>query len=233
MTGDDDSPLGYASPPCLAHEIDPTYFDPLATDATQARDVARWRKAERARLLPERAALPVAVRQDAAERITPHLDLLIRARFGRFEGLTISAWWPIKAELNLRHWLEDLVARGATVALPVVLTPATPLAFRPWTPDCHMVQGFWKIPVPAEGPEVIPDVTLAPVVGWDAAGFRLGYGGGYFDRTLAALLPRPFAIGVGLQLAQVRTIFPQPHDIAMDEIVTEVGRNFPQGLSPR
>lgn len=73
MTGDDDSPLGYASPPCLAHEIDPTYFDPLATDATQARDVARWRKAERARLLAERAATPVGVRQDAAERITPHL----------------------------------------------------------------------------------------------------------------------------------------------------------------
>ena len=50
-----------------------------------------------------------------AERITPHLDLLIRARFGRFEDLTISAWWPIKAELNLRHWLTDLVARGVTV----------------------------------------------------------------------------------------------------------------------
>ena len=71
------------------------------------------------------------------------------------------------------------------------------------------------------------------MVGWEAAGFRLGYGGGYFDRTLAALLPRPFAIGVGLQLAQVQTIFPQPHDIAMDEIVTEAWRNFPQGLSPR
>ena len=96
-----------------------------------------------------------------------------------------------------------------------------------------MVQGFWKIPVPAEGPEVIPDVTLAPVVGWDAAGFRLGYRGGYFDRTLAARLPRPYAIGVGLQAAQVQTIFPQPHDIAMDEIVTEAGRNFRQGLSPR
>jgi 5,10-methenyltetrahydrofolate synthetase len=86
-----------------------------------------------------------------------------------------------------------------------------------------MVQGFWKIPIPAETAEVVPDVTLAPVVGWDAAGFRLGYGGGYFDRTLAALSPRPFAIGVGLQAAQVATIFPQPHDIAMDAIVTEAG----------
>ena len=227
MTGDDDSPRGYASPPCLAHEIDPTYFDPLAVDPAQARDVARWRKAERARLLAERAALSVSARQDAAERITPRLDDLIRARFGQIEGLTISGWWPIKAELNLRHWLADLVGQGATVALPVVLTPAAPLVFRPWTPDCHMVQGFWKIPIPAEGPEVIPDVTLAPLVGWDAAGFRLGYGGGYFDRTLAALAPRPYAIGVGLQAARVQTIFPQPHDIAMDAIVTEAGLRHP------
>jgi len=227
MTGDDDSQRGYASPPCLAHEIDPTYFDPLAVDPAQARDVARWRKAERARLLAERATLSVSARQDAAERITPRLDDLIRARFGQIEGLTISGWWPIKAELNLRHWLADLVGQGATVALPVVLTPAAPLVFRPWTPDCHMVQGFWKIPIPAEGPEVIPDVTLAPLVGWDAAGFRLGYGGGYFDRTLAALAPRPYAIGVGLQAARVQTIFPQPHDIAMDAIVTEAGLRYP------
>lgn len=86
-----------------------------------------------------------------------------------------------------------------------------------------MVQGFWKIPVPAERPEVVPDVALAPVVGWDAAGYRLGYGGGYFDRTLAALHPRAFAIGVGLEAARVETIFPQPHDIAMNAIVTKTG----------
>jgi 5-formyltetrahydrofolate cyclo-ligase len=85
-----------------------------------------------------------------------------------------------------------------------------------------MVQGVWKIPVPADGPEVVPDVALAPVVGWDGAGYRLGYGGGYFDRTLAALAPSPLTIGVGLYAARVPTIFPQPHDIAMDVIVTEV-----------
>ena len=218
---------GYASPPCLAQEIDPAYFDPLAVDPQQAVDVARWRQATRTRLLADRAALPVAARQAAAEVIATHLDALLADRFSILQGLTISAWWPIKAELNLRHWLADLVGQGATVALPVVLTPAAPLVFRPWTPDCHMVQGFWKIPIPAEGPEVIPDVTLAPLVGWDAAGFRLGYGGGYFDRTLAALAPRPYAIGVGLQAARVQTIFPQPHDIAMDAIVTEAGLRYP------
>ena len=223
MTQKDDTPRDYASPPCLAPQIDPTYFDPLAVDPTQARDVARWRKAERLRLLEERAAMSVNARHEASEIIAVHLDKLLAERFASVEGLVISAWWPIKAELNLRHWLTDLVTRGAQVALPVVLVPSTPLVFRPWTPDCHMVQGFWKIPVPADGPEVVPDVTLAPVVGWDDAGFRLGYGGGYFDRTLAAFNPRPFTIGVGLDAARVPTIFPQPHDIALDVIVTQSG----------
>ena len=219
----DDAPRGSASPPCLAEQIDPTYFDPLAVDPQQAQDVARWRKAERLRLLAERAALSVASRHEAALVIAAHIDRLLLDRFGTVKGLVISAWWPIKAELNLRHYLTDLVSRGAQVALPVVLVPKTPLVFRPWTPDCKMVQGFWKIPIPAEGPEVSPDVALAPVVGWDAAGYRLGYGGGYFDRTLAALRPPAFAIGVGLETAKVATIFPQPHDIAMNVIVTENG----------
>lgn len=223
MPKDHAKPRGLASPPCLAAEIDPTYANPLAVGAQQAQDVARWRKAARVRLLAERAALSVDQRHSASEGVAAHLDQLLISRFGSVQGLTISAWWPIKAELNLRHWLGDLVARGAVVALPVVLTPAAPLVFRPWTPDCKMVKGFWKIPIPADGPEVVPDVALAPVVGWDAAGFRLGYGGGYFDRTLATLHPRAFAIGVGLDAARVATIFPQPHDIRMDVIVTESG----------
>ena len=215
MTEDPDPPHELASPPCLAAQGDPAYANP--------QDVARWRRAERLRLLAERAALSVDHRHAAAEQVAVHLDRVLNARFGSVRGLTISAWWPIKAELNLRHWLADLVARGAQMALPVVLTPAAPLVFRQWTPDCRMVQGFWKIPVPADGPEVVPDVALAPVVGWDAAGFRLGYGGGYFDRTLAALHPRAFAVGVGLDAARVDTIFPQAHDIGMDLIVTETG----------
>lgn len=219
-------PGQFASPPCLASEIAMDTFDPLAVDPEQARDVARWRNAERARLLTARAALSVAQRHAAAEAIAGHIDTLLAGRFKTVEALTLSAWWPIKAELNLRHWLETLLARGARVALPVVVTPATPLTFRPWTPDCRMVQGLWKIPVPADGPEVVPDVTLAPVVGWDMAGFRLGYGGGYFDRTLAALAPRPLAIGIGLQSARLATIFPQPHDIGLDVILTEAGTQF-------
>ena len=75
---------------------------------------------------------------------------------------------------------------------------------------------------------MVPDLTLAPLVGWDPAGFRLGYGGGYFDRTLAVLSPRPMTIGIGLQSARLATIFPQPHDIALDVILTEAGVQYEQ-----
>ncbi|MBI1172535.1 5-formyltetrahydrofolate cyclo-ligase [bacterium] len=215
-------PRPLASSPCLAGECDPTHVD-----AEQARDVARWRKAERQRLLDERAALPVAARHAASEAIAGHLDRLLADRFPSLQGMTISAWWPIKAELNLRAWLSGLQARGARAALPIVVTKGAPLVFRHWTPDTKMERGFWNIPVPAEGPEVRPDITLAPVVGWDAAAYRLGYGGGYFDRTLAALAPHPFAIGIGLDAARLATIFPQPHDIAMQAVVTESGVFWP------
>lgn len=167
--------------------------------------------------------MSVAARHAASENVAEHLDTLLADRCGPVAGLTISAWWPIKAELNLRHWMERLIARGARVALPVVVARAAPLVFRPWTPERQMVQGFWKIPVPVEGPEVTPDIMLAPLVGWDDASYRLGYGGGYFDRTLVALAARPLVIGVGLAATHIPTIIPQSHDIAMDRIVTEAG----------
>lgn len=211
-----------SSPPCFAQKLSPDYVDPQ-----QAIDVARWRRAERQRLLAERAAMPLADRNRAAGTIATHLDSLLAAHVGKLEGRSLSAWWPIKAELDLRPWLAGLVARGERVVLPVVVEKATPLVFRPWTPGCRMERGFWNILVPADGPEVVPDISLAPVVGWDASGFRLGYGGGYFDRTLAALHPRAFAIGVGMDASQIATIFPQPHDIAMDAIVTESGPHLP------
>lgn len=222
----------YASPPCLAHEIDPAYFDPLATDPQQAADVARWRKAERARLLAARQETTAEQRNGMAGALAAHLDALIAERVGTVTGRVISVYWPIKAELNLRFWMNALHDQGARVALPVVEEPGQPLIFRHWTPETRMERGHWKIPVPpATAQALIPEVTLAPLVGWDEAGFRLGYGGGYFDRTLAALSPRPFVIGVGVQSARIATIFPQPYDIAMSVIVTEEGRYLPPEAS--
>ncbi len=106
------------------------------------------------------------------------------------------------------------------MALPVAVALGHPLAFREWHPQARLARGLWKIPYPADGAEVIPNVTIAPLVGFDGACYRLGYGGGFFDRTLANLNPRPLAIGVGYPGAALTTIFPQPHDVPMDWIVT-------------
>ena len=213
---------GFSSPPCYAADVAPDYFDPLAVDPDQARDVARWRKAERARLRTERQEIAVADRQAIGAALIAHLREVLKERFGGARGRVFSAYWPIKGEPDLRPLMADLHAQGIRIALPLVETKAAPLVFRQWTPDTTMVRGDWNIPVPPpDSPVVTPLVSLAPLVGWEDGGYRLGYGGGYFDRTLAGL--HPFTIGVGLQSARLATIFPQPHDIALNVIVTEDG----------
>jgi 5-formyltetrahydrofolate cyclo-ligase len=217
----------FASPSCFLHELDPSQGGlPPEADPVQARDVARWRKAERERLLAARAALPLDSRVKAAGAIAGHLDTLL----GPVEGRVISAYWPIKSELDLRPWLMSLTRRGATAVLPIVVEKNAPLRFRAWGEGTRMERGFWNIPVPAEGPWLIPEILISPVVGHDAACFRLGYGGGYFDRTLAMIGPDAQAIGIGLAASRIATIFPQPHDIAMQSIVTEDGVLTPEGL---
>lgn len=86
-----------------------------------------------------------------------------------------------------------------------------------------MIRGVWNILIPASGEAVLPDVVIAPLVGFDLAGYRLGYGGGFYDRTIAAMPAKPWVIGVGFTLARLGTIYPQAHDVAMDVIVTEEG----------
>ncbi|MCO0637267.1 5-formyltetrahydrofolate cyclo-ligase [Lutimaribacter sp. EGI FJ00014] len=213
----------YASPPCLAAEIDPAYFDPLARDPEQARDVARWRRAERARLADLRKALGQEGRARASRAIADHLEQALSA-CNTGHGTILAGYWPIKGEPDLRPLLEKLHEAGVTIALPVVETRAAPLVFRRWAPGTKMVRGDWNIPVPPhDAQELTPDVTLAPCLGWDGDCYRLGWGGGYFDRTLAALRARPLAIGIALADARLKTIYPQPHDIPLDLIVTEAG----------
>ena len=212
----------YASSPCMAHEIDPAYFDPLAVDPKQAQDVARWRKAKRQELRALRKTMSVEEHGAVSARISDQLENLLNDRFAGASGLTLSMYWPIKGEPNLRPLMARLHDAGVTIALPLVETKAAPLVFRLWTPDTKMVRGDWNIPVPpADAPQVTPEIALAPLVGWDEDCFRLGYGGGYFDRTLAALNPALFKIGVGYGAAKLPTIYPQPHDIPMDLILTE------------
>jgi len=109
------------------------------------------------------------------------------------------------------------------LALPVVEIINAPLSFYAWTPSDKMERDFWNIPVPVKREIVKPDILLAPLMGWDNQNFCLGYGGGYFDRTLAAFEEDRFVIGVGLSQAKLDTIFSQPHDQPLDMIITERG----------
>jgi len=222
----------YASPPCMAAEIDPTYFDPLGVDPEQARDVARWRRAERTRLAGLRDGLGQTGRAQASVSICGHLETVLAAR-GIGRGTVLAGYWPIRGEPDLRLLLSDLHKEGVVIALPVVEVRAAPLVFRHWTPETRMQRGDWNIPVPpTEAKALVPDVTLAPCLGWDDGCFRLGWGGGYFDRTLAALAPRPLAIGIALAATRLPTIYAQPHDIPLDLIVTEDGMSCERTALP-
>ncbi len=207
-----------ASPVCYAGDLDAESLRPLSA-AEQARQVARWRIEERARLIALRLARPAAERQAIAAQVAVELDRLIAPD----PDDLVSLYWPFRGELDLRGWMRGFVKRGGRVALPVVVAKAQPLVFREWRPGIRMTHGVWKIPIPAEGPEVTPGVVIAPLVGHDPAGYRLGYGGGFFDRTLAAHPGKPLVIGVGDGSGAIASIFPQTHDIPMDVIITEAG----------
>jgi 5-formyltetrahydrofolate cyclo-ligase len=186
---------------------------------TDAVDWKSFRRAERDRLLEARRAIGAAERERLTAALADQLDAAVPPQPGGALGL----YWPIKGEIDIRAWAEAFAARHAmTLALPVVVEKAAPLEFRAWAPGDAMERGFWNILVPAVRTVVVPAVVIAPLVGFQAAGtWRLGYGGGYFDRTLASLAPRPFAVGLGLDGAELATIHPQPHDVPMDVLVTE------------
>ncbi|MFN3548182.1 MAG: 5-formyltetrahydrofolate cyclo-ligase [Mesorhizobium sp.] len=189
-------------------------------DPTAWRAIAGWRKAERERLIAARLTIPAETRAGFAARIAAGLD----AAVGDPRGRVVSLYWPFRGEPDLRPWLASIVERGGVAALPVVVEKGQPLVFRVYRPEDPLEKGVWNIPIPARGREVVPDVVVAPVVGFDAAKFRLGYGGGFFDRTLAAMSFKPQVIGAGYDLQAIPTIHAQPHDIPMDLIVTETGQ---------
>jgi 5-formyltetrahydrofolate cyclo-ligase len=211
---------GHASPPPFAHDPAGGRDRFAAVDHAAAVDVARWRKAERERLIAARLEVPADERRRCAEEVAAELDRLIEPR----PGLVVSTYWPFRGELDLRDWMARAVGRDIRIALPLVVEKGRPLVFREWTPGCRMERGVWNILVPADGEILAPDVTIAPLVGYDSECYRLGYGGGFYDRTIASLSPRPLVIGVGHPDAAIGTIFPQPYDIPMDVIVTGAGQ---------
>jgi 5,10-methenyltetrahydrofolate synthetase len=214
----DDFTGTFASPACSMHELDPLYAG-LVHDPQAAKDVARWRKAERERLIAARLALSIEEREANATAIAEQLDQILTLG----DDAVVSIYWPFRGEPDLRVWMRSLHDRGVRVALPAVVEKGQPLQFRRWTPETKLERGVWNILVPPPGTEIEPTVTVAPLVGFDDECYRLGYGGGYYDRTLAAMSKRPLTIGVCHPMSRLATVYPQPHDIPMDWIVTGDG----------
>jgi 5,10-methenyltetrahydrofolate synthetase len=182
-------------------------------------EINAWRKLQRERMIAQRVAAPVAAHHAWSAAINAH----IRAGFSFPASAILGYCWPFKQEFDARFVIRDFRADGALAALPAVVAKATPLQFRKWWPGAPMTAGVYGIPYPDGTDVVVPDAAIVPMNGFDGGGYRLGYGGGYFDRTLAALTPRPVAIGVSFEFARLPTIDPQSHDIAMDFVVTEAG----------
>jgi len=181
------------------------------------KEVRAWRKATRPALIDARLAVPREARSRRDALITARIEALLPDLAER----RIGFYWPFKGEYDPRPLVRALHGQGARLALPVVVEKARPMRFREWWPHMRMVPGIWDIPVPDEGEWVRPEALLVPLLGFDGRGYRLGYGGGYYDRTLAAMPEKPLAIGIGFEQSRLPTIHPQPHDVPMDLIITE------------
>jgi 5-formyltetrahydrofolate cyclo-ligase len=190
---------------------------PLAPSETDWSSINTWRKATRQRLISERIRLARHFRraqsEEAKRRLVQNVDLL------EFE--TIGLYWPIKGEIDCRDIARAHVEREGVVALPVVVERGAPVEFWRWRPGARMSRGLWNIPIPEQRELVQPDALIVPLVGFDAGCYRLGYGGGYYDRTLGASARRPYCVGLGFNCGALSTIYPQRHDIPLDAIVTD------------
>lgn len=207
----------YASSPCYQHELDSNF--PEQPHANEWASVQHWRKQQRTRLIERRKTLDSSERRRAGTAIIQALE-----KEPGFAGRRVAFYWPLDGEVDLRPLMRTFLSQGIGVALPVIVTKNRPLEFWAWDESTQMRRHpVWDIPVPIERNVIIPSVVFIPLVGFDAHGHRLGHGGGYFDRTLANLDPRPLTIGIGYDFSRLTSIYPQDHDVPMDVIVTERG----------
>lgn len=183
-------------------------------------DVAAWRRETRARLIEQRQQIPPEEHRSASLKIEGFLEQVL----AELPPQIVSAYWPFKNEVDLRGVMQRLRSSGWTTALPSVVGRGKSLEFLRWTSDTEMDPGVYGIPAPRGREVVRPDIVITPLVAFDSNSYRLGYGAGYFDITLASLEPRPLSIGVGLELCRLDTIYPLDSDIPMDVIVTEAGQ---------
>ena len=187
------------------------------------------KKTLRAQLIEERLNLP-----DRLERSDMLQRVLRIWLFGRPDTV-IGAYWPIKGEFDplpaLHRWKEDgeLLDQPLRrrIALPVVNRQHKTLTFHVWYPGCPMEEDAYQIPKPKDTEVVMPTLLFVPCLGYGPGGYRLGYGGGFYDRTLATLQPRPWTVGLGYGMGFVPDFEPEAHDVPLDAILNEYGTVWP------
>jgi 5-formyltetrahydrofolate cyclo-ligase len=169
--------------------------------------------------LARRAALTDADRADAAQALAMRgLPFPVRP------GSIVAGYSPIRSEIDPVPLMQNLAGHGARLALPVIIARDEPLMFRVWSAENALVPGSLGIlEPPAEAPQMMPDVVLVPLAAFDRAGHRIGYGAGHYDRTFAQLRAvKPFiAVGVAFDTQEIEAIPMQPHDVALDYVLTE------------
>ncbi len=190
---------------------------------------AQVKKALRSALIAQRSQLP-----DRLERE----DLLQRAMriwlVGRTD-IVIGAYWPIKGEFDplpaLHRWKEDgeLLEQPEPrrIGLPVVNKETRSMSFHAWYPGCPMEEDAYGIPKPKDTEIITPTQVFAPCVGYGPGGYRLGYGGGFYDRMLASLSPKPVSVGLGFGMGFLPDLEPEAHDMPLDAILNEYGAVWP------
>jgi 5-formyltetrahydrofolate cyclo-ligase len=169
-----------------------------------------------------------AERRRAAVRAAPQAGLALRDRFLAAmtpeAGVPASAYWPLDDELDPRPLFMALHGRGHPVGLPVIVAKGQPLLFRRWTPDAALVRGPFRVMTPpAEAQEVVPRLLLVPLLAFDRRGYRLGYGGGFYDRTIAKLRATDdvLAVGVGVAAQEADAVPHDETDEPLDWVVTD------------
>jgi 5-formyltetrahydrofolate cyclo-ligase len=192
-------------------------------------DKSEQKRALRARLVEQRLSLPDRARRADLLQQVMRIWLVGRA------DMVIGAYWPIKGEFDplpaLHRWKEDGELldepQMRRIALPVVDKRHGTLQFHAWFPGCPMEEDAFGIPKPKETEIVAPTLLFVPCVGYGFGGWRLGYGGGFYDRTLATLQPRPYTVGLGYACGFVPDLQHEPHDVPLDALLNETGVVWP------
>ena len=187
------------------------------------------KKALRAALIEQRNNLPDRLlREDLLQRV---MRIWLVGR----PDIVIGAYWPIKGEFDplpaLHRWKEDgeLLDQPEPrrIGLPVVNKETHTMTFHAWYPGCPMEEDAYGIPKPKDTEIIVPTLVFAPCVGYGPGGFRLGYGGGFYDRMLASLTPKPFSVGLGFGMGFLPDWEPEAHDVPLDAILNDYGAVWP------